>query len=370
MAFMFVPLLYLVAVTLVNAFNAPMLKRAPKPTSTPKVSVLVPARNEEITLRTCLEDLCAQDYDDFEILVLDDNSIDDTWSIIQEYDRRNTPVRGIIGSELPKGWLGKPWACQQLAYEASGEIMIFTDADNQFGPEAIKNTVGWMQAQQLNFLSAMPQQFTKSIGERMVVPTVDMLVYSLLPMTIVRSLPQEQLSAANGQWMAVARDTYKQIGGHSAVKGEVAEDIALVRKTKKLGLNTLLLAGTGIVFGRMNSSFRDIWESYQKCVFGISGGSRSYLSILGTFFVAASVLPYLLLAFPATRTGARNAVGLNMLVRAILFAKYRHPIELIIIHPAAVLLLIGIGAASINTRQIHWKGRTISLTSTANQRLQ
>jgi chlorobactene glucosyltransferase len=369
MAFIFLPLMYLVSVTLFNAFTAPMLKRAPEPKTTPKVSVLIPARNEEITLRTCLEDLCAQDYPDFEILVLDDNSIDDTWSIIQRFDRSNSHVRGFIGSELPKGWLGKPWACQQLAYEASGTIMIFTDADNQFGPDAIRKTVGWMQAKRLNFLSAMPQQFVKSMGERLIIPTVDMLVYSLLPMRLTLSLPQEELSAANGQWLAITRETYKQVGGHSAVKDSVVEDLALARRAKKLGLNTLILAGTGVVFGRMFGSFREVWEGYRKNLFGLSGGSRSYMTAQSTFLIAATVLPYLLLALPATREKAKNAVALNMMIRAILAAKFRHPIELIILHPVAVLLLISIGIAAIKTPQVHWKGRNIQLINSGGTKL-
>ncbi|GBE31089.1 4,4'-diaponeurosporenoate glycosyltransferase [bacterium BMS3Bbin04] len=363
----FVPLLYILAVTLFNALSSPMLKHGYRPRSTPRVSVLVPARNEEITLHECLQGLRAQNWPDYEIIVLDDNSIDDTWSIIEHHAKADSRVRGLRGSDIPEGWVGKTWACQQLVYEATSEIFIFTDADNQHAPDAIRNTVGWMQAKRLTFLTALPQQILRSFGARLILPTMDYLVYCLLPMRLTLSLPQKEISAASGQWLAITKETYHQLGGHAAVKSEVVEDMALVRRAKRQGLRTLILAGTDLVFSKTHERPSEIWQGLRKNMFYLCGGSRSILAGQAGFMSAATVLPYFLLAFSRTRPMARNAVILNMLTRAVLTLKYRHPAELILFHPVGVLTLIGIAIDSMKNGEIRWKGRVINLVSNVSK---
>ncbi|MCB2212610.1 glycosyltransferase family 2 protein [bacterium] len=364
--FVVIPLAYMVLVTVLNALTAPMLSHAHQLRSTPRVSVLVPARNEEVNLGKCLEGLCKQNWPDLEILVLDDNSIDDTWSIIEEWEAKDERVRGLRGSELPDGWLGKPWACQQLAYDATGDILIFTDADNRHAPEAVRNTVGWMQAKRLGFLTAFPQQIVRSLGESLIVPSVDLLVYSLLPMRLTLSMPQPELSAANGQWLAMTKETYQRIGGHAAAKGDVVEDMALVRLAKRLGLRTMTLSGTGVVFGKMYSSFDEVWRGFTKNLFGIAGGSaRSVLWQTG-MLTSATIVPYFLLFFKKTRRFGFRAVFYNLLIRAVLSVKHKHPWLLVPLHPVAMVLLIGIAFNSLKTSRsgsLRWKGRTITLTS-------
>ncbi|MGC9513327.1 MAG: glycosyltransferase family 2 protein, partial [Fidelibacterota bacterium] len=161
-------------VTLVNVTTGPRLSHPPKKSrfTNPTISVLVPARNEEHNLPACLESLLALDPAPAEILVLDDHSTDKTWEIIQGFAFKHKQVRGIRGKELPAGWVGKTWACHQLSQEASGEILVFTDADNTYHPAALERSVRWMQALNLDMLSAFPQQTLKTLPEKLVIPVV------------------------------------------------------------------------------------------------------------------------------------------------------------------------------------------------------
>ena len=154
------------AVALFNAVTAPMLKKSHNLQACPRVSVLIPARNEEGNIGACIEGFLSQKYDNFEILALDDQSTDQTGAIIEAFGAQHLEVQAIRGNPLPAGWLGKNWACHQLSQHASGEILIFTDADNRPAPNAIVNTVGYMQQLELGLLSAFPEKVTGTLAEK------------------------------------------------------------------------------------------------------------------------------------------------------------------------------------------------------------
>ncbi len=143
----------ILAITLFNTVTAPMLKKSVSLQNCPRVSVLIPARNEEANIGACIEGFLAQKYDNFEIYVLDDQSTDRTGAVIETFAARHSEVRSIRGASLPLGWMGKNWACHQLSQHADGEILIFTDADNRPAPNAIVNTVAYMQKFELGLLS-------------------------------------------------------------------------------------------------------------------------------------------------------------------------------------------------------------------------
>jgi len=175
-------LLMILSTTLFNFFTAPRIARAPKLKSTPKVSVLIPARNEEQNISKCLEGLLKQDYPNFEIIVLNDHSEDNTLQVIQEHQKRDNRIKSINGKDLPPGWTGKNWACHQLSQVATGDVFIFTDADNRHAPFAVKNTVAYIQNLKLDLISAFPQQRTVTLPEKMIVPIMDIFVYGTLPL--------------------------------------------------------------------------------------------------------------------------------------------------------------------------------------------
>lgn len=359
-------------VTVTNLLLGPRLARAAKLTATPKVSILIPARNEAGTIQRCLSSMLAQNYSDFEIIVLNDQSTDQTEKVVQETMQHDSRIRLIQGTPLPAGWTGKNWACHQLSQAATGEIVIFTDADNLHAPFAISHTVAYMQKLGLGLLSAFPQQKTITPAEKMIVPIVDFFVYGTLPLWLTYHAPFPSLAAANGQWLAFTREGYARSGGHTAVKDQLVEDTELSRIAKRKGVKILTTAGTGTVFCRMYQSTREVWEGFSKNFYGLTGYHNSAFFSIIFMLLAAFVLPYFLIFFPGIRFYALIAVGLNMLLRALLALRYRHPFWVsTLLHPVSTLFAIAIGLnsfVSFKRGKINWKGREILIQKPGTNR--
>ena len=365
---LFFPLILILLVTLFNALTAPQVGTGPEPRAKVKVSILIPARNEEINLDRCLAGLCAQDYPDLEILVLDDGSTDTTAKIIESWARRDPRVRGLRGEPVPPEWTGKNWACQQLSSRASGGVLIFTDADNRHAPKAVARTVGWMQKLGLGLFSAFPQQETVTLGEKLVVPVFDLFVYSLLPLWLTYASKYPSLSAANGQWLAVTRPTYEALGGHRAVRGQVVEDVELARRAKRLKVRILTASGGDHVRGRMYRSWAGVWSGFSKNAFGLMSFKTVPFFILLVFLFAAFVLPYGLVFHGATALPAAAAILMTVTLRLILVLKFRQPpLVSTLLNPVSIgaTLLVGINSYICWRRgYIIWKGRKVALKST------
>ena len=352
-------------ITLFNAATAPMLKRANGCQNGPRVSVLIPARNEEANIGACVEGLLAQLYDDFEILVLDDQSTDRTGAIIKKLSQQYPKVQAIRGQPLPSGWTGKNWACHQLSEYASGEILIFTDADNRPAPNAIANSIAYMQKLELGLLSAFPQKVTGTLAEKLVVPVVDMFVYAGLPLWLTYLSRSPSLAAASGLWIAFTRDAYQRIGGHKALSNQIVEDVELSRLAKKRNIKILTLAGTQVVCCRMYHSLGGVWAGFSKNLFGLVRYRIIPFFILILVLFTMCVLPYASVWFAPFTTLALVAITMNIAMRLILSVKYKHPFfTSVILHPFGVLLTLLIGVNSFyQARRGHlqWKGRQIDL---------
>lgn len=332
-----------------------------------KVSVLIPARNEVANIGRCLEGLLRQDYTPLEILVLDDHSEDGTAGIVARYASQHPNLQYLKGKAIPPGWTGKNWACHQLSEMASGDILIFTDADNWHEPEAVTRTVGWIQQWNLGMISAFPQQITKTFSERLLVPLIDVILYSSLPLWLVLKYPAPSVSAANGQWLAWTGTAYQSLGGHQSVRNEVVEDVYLARKAKIAGIRMVTAAGTGVVFARMYRSFRDLREGLAKVLFGLAGyRDVIFWMVLPAVFLTA-VMPYVLIWFPSLVAPAGTAILMNGLIRGGLALRYRHPVVLSILgQPISVLWMLFLGLDSyrqIKKGVVRWKGRKIALPS-------
>ncbi len=363
-------LFMLLGVTLVNFFLGPFLAKAPELKRTPKVSLLVPARNEAQNIANCLEGLLKQDYPDFDITVLDDHSEDETAKIVQGYQLKSNRLHLISGKALPAGWTGKNWACHQLSETATGEILIFTDADNRHAPNVVSNTVAYMEKLKLGLLSAFPQQETVTLAERLAVPIMDMFVYGSLPLWLTYFAPQPSLAAANGQWLALTREAYQNLGGHVTVKNHLVEDTELSRLAKKSGIKTLTTAGTKAVFCRMYHNFEEVREGFAKNFYGLTGYNDIVFFSIIIGLLIGFIAPYFLWIFSSVRLLAVGAIGLNILLRGLLAIRYKHPFwTAVILNPLAILLAIFIGFDSYLSAKrgiIRWKGREIKFERPGN----
>ena len=355
----------ILAVTLFNTVTAPMLKKFVGIQNCPRVSVLIPARNEETNVGACIKGFLSQNYDNFEIHVLNDQSTDRTGTIIERFGEQYPEVQAIQGKPLPAGWSGKNWACHQLSQHANGEILIFTDADNRPAPNAIANTVAYMQKLELGLLSAFPEKVTGTLAEKLVVPVVDLFVYAGLPLWLTYFSRFPSLAAASGLWIAFTREAYQRVGGHQAVSNQIVEDVELSRLAKKSGIRILTSAGTRVVSCRMYHSFSEVWHGFSKNLFGLVRYKTIpfFILILGLFTMC--VLPYIAVWFVPLRGLAIIAIVMNTVMRMVLALKYRHPFfTSVILHPFGVLLTLLIGINSfcqVRRGRLQWKGRQIDM---------
>ncbi|GAB4342013.1 MAG: hydroxychlorobactene glucosyltransferase CruC [Calditrichia bacterium] len=360
-AFIFTGSLLVIAV--LNAAIGPFLRRGGLVEKGSLVSVLIPARNEAHNITECLQGICRQSYSNLEILVLNDESEDDTARKVREMQKKDPRIRLITGKPLPPGWTGKNWACHQLSRQAQGNIFIFTDADNRHHPEAVARTLEWMQRLRLDGFSAFPQQHTVSFWEKLVIPIIDLFVYSMLPLWLTYYSRFALLSAANGQWLAFTRNAYLAIDGHAAVANEVVEDVELARLIKKKGLKMLTTAGTGMVSARMYHTPREIWEGLSKNLFGLTRYSLLLFILLNLLLLLAFTMPFALVFVPAFRLTAALLIAMNLLLRTVLSIRFRHPfLTSTLLHPLSnlTIVIIGLNSARLTRAgKVTWKGRRI-----------
>lgn len=343
-----------------------------RPRSRPRpetsISVLIPARNEAGRIGPCLRSLLDQKVPPTEILVLDDRSDDGTRDEVESFIGMGQGVefRCLSGEDLPEGWTGKAWACHQLAAAASGEILVFTDADTRHRPDAIASAIGWMQIRRADWISLWPRQTTLTLGEKLVVPFVHILLLCFLP----HWMPGRwrSLGAANGQFIAVTRRAYDQLGGHETVRGHLVEDVALARRARQMGLKALNADGSRHVECRMYENLPQIWEGFSKNLrAGCDGSVTAFLMLQGIHLVCF-LLPFLWLVLGlATGAGWLACVIAQILgiytMRFLLVWKVGHPLAGAILHPLGQILELAIAANSWRNfarRRITWKGRTYS----------
>lgn len=361
-------LLFAVSTTVtVNMTAGPFLRRFaasadPSSDSSPRINVLVPARNEERNIGVLLERLRAQEYETFTVTVLDDGSDDETAEIVRRFAADDERITLMQGAELPAGWTGKNWACHQLSRAADGDILLFADADVRPAPQALSATAGAFAALRADAVSAFPRQILHGLAARLIIPMMDVILYGFLPLPLVHRLRSPALAAANGQWIAFRREAYDRIGGHESVRAEIVEDIALARRVKREGGRMLLTAGAGSVSCRMYEGWTEIREGFSKNFFAAFGFHAPVFIAVLLMMLAVFVLPYALL-FTSWWMPALAAVALNLYFRMLLALRIGHGPLSALLHPVGVLgaVLIGVEGMLHRYRRgaVTWKRRSI-----------
>lgn len=352
-----------IGATALSLVNLRHLRQPPaEPTSdapaTGRISVLVPARDEAERIGPTLASL--QQLDGVaEILVLDDNSTDATAQMVQ-----SAGLEVLRSSqEPPAGWLGKPWACQRLAEAASGDVLVFIDADVVLSSEAARAAAWLLAAGDLDLVCPYPRQLTHGWLQRLVQPLLQWSWLTFLPLALAERSSHPLLSAGNGQFVVVRRDAYFAAGGHAAVRGEVLEDLALVRRFKQTGHRVAMADGTHIATCRMYTGQGDLIEGYTKSLHAAFGPAT--LVTLGFMYVLPGAVmllshdrrasAYALLAY-ATAVGGRMAVA----------ARTEQPRVDALAHPLSIVVLSALYARSVIARRrgsITWRGRSLPVRS-------
>jgi chlorobactene glucosyltransferase len=358
---------------------APTAWPADHPHPAPFVSILIPARNEANRIAPCLESLINQDYPNYEILVLDDNSTDATRAVVQNHgfsDATSASRRLIAGKPLPPGWKGKPWACQQLSEAAHGDYLLFTDADTVHAHGMLAGALLHSLKTKADLLSLWPRQIVVSWAEKLVVPFMNFLIVTLLPQwalallqqhtAIARRLPQSVLAsfgAANGQFMLFRKAAYTLVGGHNAVRDHLVEDIALGRLVAARiadGVRLVNADGQLLVQCRMYNSLREVWEGFSKNLRPAFDNSLSAFVLFGLVQFIAFLLPFLRLGISGPSLLTLSSIALVYSIRSLQTWRFGLPWSSCLLHPLghAFSLLIALNSWRLHAAgRLNWKGR-------------
>jgi chlorobactene glucosyltransferase len=373
MAFLFLallfPLLLLNLIALVNALAFPRLR--PASTGAQRVSLLIPARNEAAVIAETVRSLLAQDYPALEILILDDHSGDGTAEIALAAAAGDPRLRLFPGKPLPPGWLGKAWACQQLSEHATGELLIFTDADVRWQPGALTALVAHFEQTRADLLTIWPTQITHTWAERLVVPLMAFTIVGYLPILAVHHTPWPVFAAANGQCLVFRRPVYAQVGGHGAVRQNIVEDMGFAWAVKRAGRRLRMADGGGLLQTRMYANWQQVRHGFAKNILAGHANSLVFLLFSTFFHWALFLFPWLWLAFgwrlpvsPLYPWGPLGLAALGVSLRAITAAVSGQRLRDALFLPISVILMTVIAAQSVWWRLRggpRWKGRELKL---------
>jgi glycosyltransferase involved in cell wall biosynthesis len=237
------------------------------------VSAIVPARNEETTIAASVSSLAAQP-EIKEIIVVNDQSGDGTVAELERLSAQYTQLRVLQTNALPSGWVGKNYAASVGAAQATGDWLLFTDADGVHLPGSTARALADAAAAGAGLLSYSPEQEMHTWWERALIPFIYARLGQKFSYDAVND-PHSQAAAANGQYLLIRREDYDRIGGHAAVAGEVLEDVALARLAKQAGVQLHFASGFGIIRVRMYRTFGAMWQGWTKNLYPLIGGMSS-----------------------------------------------------------------------------------------------
>jgi len=280
---------------------------------TPKVSVIIPARNEEKNIRKCLDSLIEQDYENYELVVIDDSSEDKTGKIISEYVQNNSKIIHVSARPKPEGWMGKNWACMEGYRKATGELLLFTDADTIHSQNVISLAVSNLLSNNLDALTVLPHLETKNVWAKASFQMMWCISHVLVSPIHVNN-PSKKVGIFIGSFFLLGKKIYESIGTHEGVKSEILEDGALGQKgqkTKDLKYKIKMVRGEHLihaVFGGDNS----VWQGLNRIV------TPAYIKnkklAVGMFFTT-----FLLLLFPFLNLGYSAPFVLDSISFQLLF---------------------------------------------------
>ncbi len=355
-------------IAIVLALQMPRLDR-PAPTGSrryPKITAIVAARNEELDLPGCLDGLIAQDYPDLEIIVVDGGSSDGTREVALA---RAPRVRLIDEPPLPDGWVGKNWACRTGAHAATGEWLLFTDADMSYDPTVVRAAYEWGERERSDLVTLASRIEMGSFWERLVMPMYTQMVLTYFRAPRVNR-DSSNAAMANGQFLMARRDAYERVGGHDAIRDAVLEDVRLAQEFRRAGLRLRVAWAPDLLSTRMYRDRHELFEGLLRNMHGtrFSAGREAgfLLGLIGFFWLPLGVLPF------GLWNGSLPLIVVGGFLWIALFAKHAGFARATkgsalygLLFPAAVgfyVVLVSVSLVQgLRRRPVLWKGRRYPL---------
>lgn len=331
------------------------------------VTVLIPARNEQAGIAQCIESVLASRWSPLEVIVMDDSSTDRTLEICQELAQRDARLKVLKGRELPMGWNGKQRACWQMALAASGDWLLFIDADVRLNEDAIARLVHAAQSGEIDLLSGFPRQLTGTLLEKFLIPLMHFLLLGYLPLNRMRASERPEYAAGCGQLFFARRTAYMTCEGHKAICNSRHDGIKLPRAFRKQHFKTDVFDATDLAICRMyHSAWQVVRGLLKNATEGIAHPKTIWIFTI--LLTGAAILPLVSLAvgwylqwdnWILIELGI--ATFLSYLPRVIAAIRFRQSWLGVLFHPLAVLLFLCLQWFALVTSlcgiQFAWRGR-------------
>ncbi len=333
----------------------------------PAVSVLIPARNEENSIGAALASVLATRGIDFEVIVMDDSSIDNTAATVYTYALDDPRVRLATAPVLPPGWNGKQHACWQLAQLARNPLLCFVDADVRLHPDALARMAILLARTGSGLVSGFPRQLTGTFLEWLLLPLIHFVLLGYLPLSRMRAGTDPAFAAGCGQFLMTTRQAYQTTGGHSEIKATMHDGLLLPRLFRQHGFRTDLADLTLFATCRMYTSARQVWLGLAKnATEGIASPAR--IVPLSAILFAGQVLPYLLTVYLIAhaapwpiRLCVLSAICAAWLSRMLAVPRFRQDWRSAALHPFGILTLLAIQwyalIRKLTGHAVSWKDR-------------
>lgn len=342
----------------------------------PKVSIILPARNEEEFIGKCLDSLVKQDYENYEIIVIDDSSEDKTGEIISEYSKKYPKIIPVSARPKPDGWMGKNWACMEGYGKATGELLLFTDADTKHAENVISLAVSHLNSFGLDALSAIPKMLTFDFWTNITLPMISTFLHTRFSALNVNN-PAKKTGYFFGSFFILKKTTYQEVGTHEGVKQEIIEDGALGKKVKEAGYKMKMVRAEHLVDAVWARDKGTLWNALKRLMVPLY--LQSGKIAIGIFFAIVFLLfvPFPILAIStslAVETASAKILcmvsaiaSIMIYIGAIIEVKVGLKLKLVyaIFAPLGSLVVVlgflnGLVQAK-RTSAVTWRGRSYSM---------
>ncbi|CUR51445.1 Glycosyl transferase family 2 [Nitrosotalea devaniterrae] len=350
-----------------------------RPHHTPKVSIILPARNEEMFIEKCINSLLEQDYKNYEIIAIDDMSDDNTGEIIKKIAKKNSKVIHVTAGPKPEKWIGKNWACIEGFKRSSGELLLFTDADTTHTRKTISLSVDHLLSEELDSLTVIPKMLCLDWWTKITLPVLSTFLHTRFSALRVND-PSKKTGYFFGSFFIIKRKTYEAVGTHESVKSEIVEDGALGKKVKEQGFKLKMVRGEHLVEAVWARDLTTLWHALKRLMIPLY--IQSSKMAVGIFF---AVLFLLFMPFPIiiySISFVNMSTSFVILLGASLFASgmfylgsaidakkglslgFRH----VLFAPLGSTVIVSGFASGIlhakKSNAVTWRGRTYSISDT------
>ena len=336
----------------------------------PLISVLIPARDEEENIHRCINSLLKQSYSNIEVVVLDDDSEDNTFALAKEISDLDSRVSVYKGNKVPSGWLGKNWACHQLSEKANGEFLLFLDSDTKLSANLLSDSMNMHINEDLDLLTLFPKRKASTFIDKIISVTIGWMIFSWIPIFLANTSKFPFFSAAFGQFLLFKRDSYNLIGGHKTIKVEILDDFELGRNISRNKLKLKMINGVKDIETFSYNSEKEALRGFSRTIFPFFYQSLIGFLILWFLFISMTFIPFLMIFVEFFNiTLDENKNSLILLIWTLLSCSWvlaalrsKQSIFLAILFPFAMLVTSIIGFYSVVSfliDNIHWKNRNV-----------